>query len=114
MRLHTMLARPVLVCAVALIATGCGATTHRAAKLPAAKRSPSSQLHGLVPTPLPTVPTFTLTDTEGRSFSFAAHARGKLTYLYFGYTHCPDVCPLTMGTIAAALRMVGSATRKKI
>ena len=114
MRLHTLLARPAFVCAVALTAAGCGATTPRASKPPAAKRSPSSQLHGLVPTPLPTVPTFTLTDTEGRSFSFAAHARGKLTYLYFGYTHCPDVCPLTMGTIAAALRMVSPAIRRNV
>ncbi len=93
MRRHQLLARTAIAGAVALIAAGCGATTHHAAKPPAATTSPSAQLHGLVPTPLPTVPTFTLTDTEGRPFSFAAHARGKLTYLYFGYTHCPDVCP---------------------
>lgn len=29
---------------------------------------------------------------------------GKLTYLYFGYTHCPDACPATMADIAVALR----------
>jgi protein SCO1 len=92
---------------------GCGAV-HHASKLIAPKRSPAPQLHGLVPTPLPVVPSFTLTDTTGRLFSFAAHARGKLTYLYFGYTHCPDVCPLTMGTIAAALRRVSPALRQKI
>ena len=111
---HKLLARTALVCAVALIAAGCGRTTHHASKSPAVKPSPSAQLHGLVPTPLPTVPTFTLTDTEGRPFAFAAHARGKLTYLYFGYTHCPDVCPLTMATIAAALRTVSPAVRAKV
>ena len=67
-----------------------------------------------MPTPLPSLPHFTLTDTAGHPFSFAARARGKLTYLYFGYTHCPDVCPLTMANLAAALRHVTPAVRRKV
>jgi protein SCO1/2 len=98
---------------VALTATGCGATHHAAPA--AASSGPSGpQLHGLVPTPLPSLPRFTLTDTAGHPFSFAARARGKLTYLYFGYTHCPDVCPLTMGNLAAALRHATPALRRKV
>jgi protein SCO1 len=49
-------------------------------------------------------PTFTLTDTAGRRFDFAARTRGRPTFLFFGYTQCPDVCPLTMANVAAALR----------
>ena len=41
------------------------------------------------PTPKPD---FTLTDTDGNPFHFAEETEGKLTLLYFGYTHCPDVC----------------------
>ena len=41
---------------------------------------------------------------SGRPYDFAARTRGKLTYLYFGYTHCPDACPATMGDIAFAVR----------
>ena len=37
-------------------------------------------------------PSFTLTDTSGRPYDFSAATRGKLTYLFFGYTHCPDAC----------------------
>jgi protein SCO1 len=103
----------VALLVVVVLAAGCGAT-HHAAKPTASGRSSVAQLHGLVPTPLPTVPRFTLTDTTGGRFSFAAHARGKLTYLYFGYTHCPDVCPLTMGTIAAALRRVSPIFRRRV
>lgn len=37
----------------------------------------------------------------------AARFRGKLTLLYFGYTHCPDVCPTTLANLAGALRQLG-------
>jgi protein SCO1 len=49
-------------------------------------------------------PTFTLTDTTGKPYDFAARTRGLPTLLFFGYTHCPDVCPTTMANTAAALR----------
>jgi protein SCO1/2 len=71
-------------------------------------------LHGLVPTPLPVKPNFTLTTTGGRPFSFAPATRGKLTYLYFGYTHCRDACPTTMSDIAAALRRVPAEVRRRV
>jgi protein SCO1/2 len=67
-----------------------------------------------VPRPLPRKPSFTLTNTAGRRFDFAAQTRGKLTYLYFGYTHCPDACPTTIGDIAYALRRVNPDVRRQI
>jgi len=33
--------------------------------------------------------------------------RGKVVALYFGYTRCPDVCPLTMANLAQAVRLLG-------
>jgi protein SCO1/2 len=58
---------------------------------------------GLVSPPLPK-PRFTLTDTGGAPFDFAAKTQGYITLLFFGYTHCPDMCPLQMQTIAQALK----------
>jgi protein SCO1 len=52
-------------------------------------------------------PEFTLTDTAGRPYDFAAETRGRLTLLFFGYTSCPDVCPIHMATLAGALREPG-------
>lgn len=95
-----------------LATVGCG-TTHHAPRT-AAPAPRAAALRGLVPTPLPRTPTFTLTDTSGHPFSFATQASGKLAYLYFGYTHCPDVCPLTMGDIAAALRSVKPDVRRRV
>jgi protein SCO1/2 len=48
-------------------------------------------------------PDFTLTDTEGAPFDFRAETEGRLTLLFFGYTSCPDICPIHMATLAEAL-----------
>jgi protein SCO1/2 len=58
-----------------------------------------------VPLPVPIGrPAFTLTATDGKPFDFAARTHGKLTFLLFGYTHCPDVCPVHVANIAAAMQ----------
>ena len=49
-------------------------------------------------------PDLTLTHSNGRPLDFRTDTRGTLTFLFFGYTHCPDVCPLHMANLAAALR----------
>jgi protein SCO1/2 len=46
---------------------------------------------------------FTLTDQNGRRVSDSAFA-GKYRLIYFGFTFCPDVCPIDMQTIGAGLR----------
>ena len=58
---------------------------------------------GLVTPPLPR-PKFVLTDTSGAPFDFGARTQGRVTLLFFGYTRCPDVCPMHMTYLAAALK----------
>jgi protein SCO1/2 len=58
---------------------------------------------GLVSPPLPK-PRFTLTDTYGAPFDLWSKTQGHVTLLFFGYTHCPDMCPLQMHMIAQALK----------
>lgn len=58
-------------------------------------------------------PDFTLTDTEGRPYSFRAETEGKVALLFFGYTYCPDVCPVHMAGIAAVLREYGYDLRSQ-
>lgn len=57
---------------------------------------------GLVTPPLPK-PKFTLTDTSGAPFDLGLKTQGYVTLLFFGYTNCPDMCPLQMSMIARAL-----------
>jgi protein SCO1/2 len=54
-------------------------------------------------------PSFTLTDTTGAPYDFAARTGAGPTLLFFGYTHCPDVCPTTMADVMVALRTVDPA-----
>ena len=49
---------------------------------------------------------FQLTDDHGRAVTGNDY-RGKVVLLYFGYTHCPDVCPLTLARLHAVLQRVG-------
>jgi protein SCO1/2 len=59
-------------------------------------------------------PDFALTDTSGQPFSLRAQTQGYLTLLYFGYTHCPDICPTHMANIAAALHQLPSSVRSQV
>jgi len=42
---------------------------------------------------------FALTDHKNRVFDFAS-LKGKWSFLFFGFTHCPDVCPTTLAVLA--------------
>src|SRR5450755_3254876 len=58
-------------------------------------------------------PDFHLTDQHGKDFTLSAE-RGRAVVLFFGYTHCPDICPTTLATIAAALRRLGPEAPAKV
>lgn len=49
---------------------------------------------------------FSLTNDQGKTVS-AADYKGKVVVLYFGYTHCPDVCPLTMAHLHVVMQRLG-------
>ncbi|MEI9902745.1 MAG: SCO family protein [Asticcacaulis sp.] len=53
---------------------------------------------------------FTLVDTDGRPVTEAA-LKGKWTAVFFGYTYCPDVCPLTLQNLAATQRKLGDKAK---
>lgn len=58
---------------------------------------------GLVMPPLPK-PAFVLTDTSGAAFDFRQRTQGYITLLFFGYTNCPDQCPMHLSNLGAALK----------
>ena len=50
---------------------------------------------------------FRLTDHNGKARTLADF-RGKAVLLFFGYTHCPDVCTTTLADLAQVMKLLGS------
>ena len=110
------------LCAAAVLALA-GGTLAACASAPATNSASSgliidstssSLFHGIQLGKPYTEPDLTLTDADGASFNLVKGTAGKLTLLYFGYTHCPDVCPTTMATIASALRELPAAQASQV
>ena len=69
-----------------------------------------SQAHsfaGVAKPPQSPAPEITLTDDRGAVFQLSA-LRGRWVLLAYGYTHCPDVCPLTLSNLNQALQLLGA------
>jgi len=67
-------------------------------------------LKGAVITPPLPAAEINLTDHNGNSFTMSSQ-RGRVVLLYFGYTNCPDECPLTMAHIKLALESLGDRAK---
>ena len=117
MRTHNHRRRTVALCAAfaaaaALTLTACGGSTD---DKPVASVSASATSGTALPlTPPMAKPNLVLTDTHGQKFDFAKETAGKPVLLYFGYTHCPDVCPLIMSDIGNAKRKLPKDEQDKI
>ena len=55
-----------------------------------------------------------LTDTTGAPYSLAEDTDKPLTLVFYGYTHCPDICGIVMGNLAAALTRLSDADRARV
>ncbi len=71
-------------------------------------------IHGATVNPPVPRPDVTLTDTKGQPFDFARATKGRVTFITFGYTHCPDVCPVHMANLAGALRQLPARERDAV
>ena len=74
-------------------------------------RSGSDQLHGVPADGRPAAPDFVLGDQHGEPFRLR-DARGNVVLLVFGYTNCPDACPLTLATWARARAALADDARR--
>ncbi len=64
----------------------------------------------VLPEPM-NVPAFTLHDQNGKIFT-AENLKNNWTFLFFGYTHCPDICPTTLVTLDQTDRILREAAVK--
>jgi protein SCO1 len=112
----TLLGEPrriaVALLAVLAVSTGCG-SSDASSDLPAqVSDQRSTGFSGAVierPYPLPEQ---RFTDTAGRPFVPDKDAKARVTLVFFGYTHCPDVCNTVLANVAAALRRTDGKVRE--
>jgi len=60
------------------------------------------------------VPATPLVDTDGSPYSLTKDTTKPLTLVFFGYTHCPDICPMVMSSLASAMTRLDKADRDKV
>jgi protein SCO1/2 len=82
--------RGALLLACALTLAACGSHTFHGTRL-----EPPNQ-----------APDFALTRESGEVFRLSEQ-RGAVVLLFFGFTHCPDVCPTALSDLAAVFRKLG-------
>jgi protein SCO1/2 len=89
----TLLRAHILTLNLALTLTACQPAGH--------------QFSGLIPDAATGSYDFTLVDEGGNDFALS-ELRGQWVLLFFGYTHCPDVCPATLQTLKQVKRALGA------
>lgn len=94
--------RAVLALVSLLLLTSCAADT------------PPAELTASVVEPPFAIDPRPLVDTDGAPYSLADDTDNRLTLVFFGYTRCPDVCPLAMQTLSSALTRLDDADREQV
>jgi protein SCO1 len=74
---------------------------------------PHGRFHGAEPATPYRMPDITLTASNDEPFNLVHDTAYPVTLVFFGYTHCPDVCPQVLSEVTAALQRVPPAARAK-
>ncbi|ORT57704.1 SCO family protein [Streptomyces sp. CB03238] len=110
-RRRTPLLAAALVAVTALTLSACGG---EATSTPGVSVEATPEKAGTVLDRPFEKPNLVLTDTKGKPYDLRERTKGKPTLIYFGYTHCPDVCPLTMSNIALARKKLPKADQDRL
>jgi protein SCO1/2 len=101
---RTSPAAPILALAVCIAVAPAACRVEAPERSEAEERARATGYRGILVSDAEPRPDFVLTDFRGEAFDLRAHSEGQLVLLFFGYTFCPDVCPVHMASLAAAKR----------
>lgn len=95
------------VLATSAMLTGCGSETAQPEPEPGSGGAGTDWTGTLLDPPFEK-PDVTFTDADGQPFPFIDSTKGQLTILFFGFTNCPDICPIYLNTMARSIEAIGS------
>ncbi|MFG2573624.1 SCO family protein [Streptomyces sp. NPDC048481] len=101
-------AAAALIAAATLTLSACGSDDDSGSSVAAVSQETAQRPVTVLDQPF-TKPALVLTDTQGKPYDLRKETAGHPTLIYFGYTNCPDVCPLTMNNIAVAKKQLPKA-----
>jgi len=106
--------RVVRIASLIIALCAAGLIMYRIYSTPAATTGSANSLeefpeHGTLIEPPKPLSDFTLTSQDGKPLSLS-DLHGKYVLLFFGYTHCPDVCPTTLSDFLQVKRQIGAAS----
>ncbi|MFE1957509.1 SCO family protein [Streptomyces sp. NPDC059479] len=113
MRKKTLTSAAALAVAAALALTACGSGDDSTKSIADVSVQEKTKAATVLDQPFEK-PNLVLKDTKGKDYDFRERTKGKPTLIYFGYTNCPDVCPLTMSNIAIARKSLPKADQDKL
>jgi protein SCO1/2 len=98
-----------------LVLAGCGSPDQSAeSPVTNVRMQDDDGMNGIVlPRPYE-VADLSLTATGGTAYRLAADTDKPLTLVFFGYTHCPDICQVVMADIASALTRLDDGERDQV
>jgi protein SCO1/2 len=97
---------------MAVALPGCGSGAAESDSPVVEGSTASGAFHGAaIQQPYP-LPDQTFTTTSGTEVELPSAARTPVTLVFFGYTHCPDVCNVVLANVASALRRSDPSVRK--
>ncbi|WP_406007988.1 SCO family protein [Streptomyces sp. NBC_00637] len=102
-----------LLAAATLTLSACGSGDSGSSPVAVVSEDGKQQAATVLDQPF-TKPALVLTDTQGKSYDLRKETAGHPTLIYFGYTNCPDVCPLTMNNIAVAKKQLSKAEQDEL
>ncbi len=103
--------RLLVAVGVLLVVTGCTSGPEAGAR--AAVDADGFVGGTAVPVPYP-MPDLLLSDTAGQAYNLVRTPSKPVTLMFFGYTHCPDVCVAQLSDVALGLRRLDAAERDQI
>lgn len=96
---------------VALVLGAC--SLEKGASVDTANADPNAGWGGESLAPPMEKPDVTFVDGDGNPYPLREKTAGRLTMMFFGFTSCPDVCPIYLAAVDSALTTIGSGPGSK-